>query len=517
MTTDTNAHHLEEIDLMAVVRGIFRQRGLIFSITLIFTLSVLILQFSSFVFLSTQQAVKYPIVIEFTSPTNSSYPNGTSFSAEDIINPAYVKSALEKMQLDNGNIRLKTILAKLSINNTNTLLKATEQELLNHLDVEPKFRDRAKDILNETKTALDDLYNIAKAYWTLELNLSGSGISDIQAKELLETIVIEWANDANVKGLVNPDIAFSRQPYVMNNDVSVIENYDNLNTYTKQLQKAVQQLSSIKGSEAINVNNMSLTDIKQKLRNINDNEIQVMRSYAYAISPILMKKDPATEVLVVSKQRVKKLDKARIEKMIDVYDKILASLNTNTVSYAQEANQEASQLPVTTNTSTQLDSSMLGELLNLGSQVSISELRKSIIDRRLQASEALFQLEQEIAIIDSNSMKEATLTVARQKIIEQLPNTCRLTAKKVNHLHSIFLTMVDEFSRIQLNKRANLYSALGRPAIIDKSGSLVQKTKLRLAAATLMGLMLGLLVALMRQTSWSKIRDQKSTENTFSE
>ncbi|MDP8163039.1 Wzz/FepE/Etk N-terminal domain-containing protein [Pasteurella skyensis] len=481
---DTNSPIIDdEIDLLAIIKNLFRQRGLIIAFTLAFLLLGGAFQFSKLAFYA-PKAVSYPIAVEFIASGDKNYPNGTSFSPEDIISPENIKSSLESAHID---INIKSFFDAISVDATNALIKGTEASLLQSLAQKKIPQEQVKEV----KEALKLLKYNTQTYITLTLDLSKMQLADERAKELLKVIVNTWAENAIKKGLINPNISYPKESFVYDKEAAIIDNYDKLLSYSKDLSAAFKGLSGLQGSHSISIGDQNLNDLSRKVNDIINNDINVMRSYAYSVSPELIKHNKFLEIQIFSQLRVKELDRAEIQKKIEAYDFVLTKLNSNT-GVSTHSQQPLKQRAIEAN----LDQNVLNDLLDLGSKVSSSDLKKEIINKRIAASEKLFSLEKEIDMISGNVNNVDMEN--QQKVVNLLPSIFAQTAEKINKSQQVFMLLLEKYNTLFLNKGSSLYSSVASPYVVNSLSFPLKRSLLVLLAATFMGLFIGIAIALMR-------------------
>ncbi len=475
----------DEIDLIAIFKSLFKQRGLIIAFALAFLLLGAAFQLSKLAFYAPKM-VSYPVAIDFISAGDDNYPNGTRFSPEDIISPENIRGALEASNLD---LKFKEMANAVSVNATNSLIASTQQSLLSQLS----NKKIPSEQVDAVKAALALLKKEAKTYVTVSLDLSKVKLSDKEVKKFLKMVVATWAENALKKGLINPNIAYPQETFHADKNAVIIDNYDKLLNYSRDLQTALIHLSQLKGSDTIAVDGQNINDLIRNISDIIDNDIYVMRSYAYSVSSALVEVNPLLEVQIASQLRVKDLEKIEIEKQIKVYDFILERLTNS--SEADNTNSQVST--VRQSVEAKVDQGFLNELLRLGSQLSSSELKSEIINKRIVAAERLFKLEKEIATI-KGSNGDADSSNNQQKIIASMPTLFETTVVKVNRLQKVFISLLEKYKYLTLNKHHSLYSTVSEPDVSNSFGFPLKKSLIILFAATLMGLFIGMALALLR-------------------
>ncbi|PIE74340.1 MAG: hypothetical protein CSA19_00245 [Deltaproteobacteria bacterium] len=496
---ENNLQQNDEIDLSALFKNLLRQRGLIVGFALLFTLLGGAFQFSKLAFY-VPKTLNYPIAVEFSSAVKGFYPNGSTFSFRDILEPENVKDALAETKI---KLDLKSLLNSLSVQHSNKLFSDTEELLLAQLGQ----KKLPKDQVEATQKALEALRESAKMYATLSLDFSKVKLSNHDAEKLLHSIVSHWADNALRKGLIKPNISYPEQTFTYDEKAIVIDSYDELVAYTRNLQEAVQSLSELPASDTVVFEGQSLNDVSRKLNDVFVNDVKVMQSYVYSISSILVKENELLGIRIFSQHRVKKFAKEELEKTIKSYDDVLAKLD-----YSSEKNISTQLSLQGEKSQTNMDSSVLTELLSLGSKVSSSDLRKDIVNKRIEAAKKLFLIEKEIEMIEGGVDTETT--VNHDKVVASIPKMLKETVDEVNELQKVFAGLVSEYEKISLNKSSALYSPISDAYVGNPLELPIKKTLIVLVAATLLGLCLGGVVALMR-VAFSSSGSERKAKSDF--
>lgn len=221
-----------------------------------------------------------------------------------------------------------------------------------------------------------------------------------------------------------------------------------------------------------------------------------------------MKDDPLLAIQMMTKKQVKKIQRDEMSKRIRVYDRLLESLNS------QKLQQQQTKVDgITVNSGggsgAQLESGMLDELMALGTKVSLVEFRKEIMDKRISASEKLFAIEQEIAVIEGVILTEQELSNNEQETFAKAtPALLESTVKKINSNQQLLSRFIKDFSVRRLGVGEDLYSAIDVPYVSNKFGFQLKKTLMILAIAGLMGFAIGCVLALFR-TALLNRKEQK--------
>lgn len=154
----------------------------------------------------------------------------------------------------------------------------------------------------------------------------------------------------------------------------------------------------------------------------------------------------------------------------------------------------------TNNLSPSLDQGFLNQMLKLGGQLGDLEMRKTILHKRLDTVEELSRLRQEYQIIsgsfknpDAADSKNTSATL-KAYVEQQLPTA----GTRINQLQSDVLQMVEVASNRYLGVQADLYDIVASPQIHRSGGVISPRLGIQLALAAILGLMLGIMIALIR-------------------
>ncbi len=485
----------DEIDLLALFKKLFKQRGLIVAFALAFFLFSGAFQLSKLAF-KAPKSITYPIAIDFISKDNFNYPNGMGFSPEDIIAPENISVAMRTLNISAD--KKSSLSEAISVQANHAFIKDAESILQARLS-EKKI---SSDQVEEVKKALATLKLQAKSYVALQLDLSKIKLSTDQAGKLLKAIVSSWAKKAVERGLITPDFSYPSEPFKYDKQAVILDNYDKLADYGYDLKEAFSAFKEFSGSHTVSVNGQNLNDLNRQISGILNNDIYVMRTYGYSASKILVETNPLLEVQMFSQLRVKNLDRQEMEKRIKTYDHMLIQLTYG--SEKENLRTAGANISLESqSTSTKVDQGVLEQLLSLGSQLSSSDLRKEIVNKRLETAEKLFKMEKNIATIQgSNKGSEDNAYVAslagQREILALMPKIFDDTVIKVNKIQKTFLALVKEYEMLSLNNQNTLYSAMGTPEVDNSLGFSLKKVIIILLAATLMGAFLGMGIALLR-------------------
>ncbi|WP_420590296.1 hypothetical protein [Bacterioplanoides sp.] len=468
----------DEISLTDLFRNLWRQRGLVFAFIILAVAAVITLQFFKGS-LSAITKVEYPITLNFDGEVG--YPNGSAFSPNDLISTSVLERVIPSLELDVSASRLG---AALSAGYSNSLLSSAELSLGNILQdnkVPADVKISAEDALAELKTE-------SQRFLTLHLSLERSGISAVQAEDVVSRIVDVWAKASVEQGLLSLDISRPINPFVVAQSGNLIDTYDSAANYLKSLSGAVEGLTKEPGAQSLVVAGKSLSDLQREISALEGTDVGPLREFAYSNSSSLASVDPAIQVRLFARQRLLKLEQERLTKLIASYDSALSQLASIKGSDGGAGRVNSGQGNL------QLEQSVFDSLLQMGTKLGAVENRNKLFDRRTKAVEDLLALEKEMAIL----MGVAGSAYGDLNPTEILKSALPSIEQRLNSIQQDVDAFFNAYRDISLQSGAQLYSAQAAPQV--RGGFVVSVKKMMKYAvlAAVLGLMLGIMVALIR-------------------
>ncbi len=471
----------DEIDLIDLIKNIWRQRGLVIGMMILTTVTVLGFHFSKASF-STASSIDYPISLSFLSEDKSKYPNGIAFSPRDLITSSVLQKAVTTSGLD---VPLGVLEQSIRVEISNSILKASEIKLAGIL-ANAKTPDEVR-VAGEQ--ILKDLHESGRGYVTVSLDLSALPINSQQASSFLQVLVDEWAKLSIERGLMDADITRPLVPFKISKGSNLIDNYDQASNYLNSLSLAVLQLSDLSGTSSLVVNNMSIEDVQRRLTALGDRDIGPLREFAYSNSAALAKADSAIQVRLFARQRLLDLEHARLTKLINSYDLALEQLGSD--KNQQGSNRSDQNLQ---GNAGQFDQSFLDSLLQLGTKLGAVDTRKQLFDRRITAVEELLSLEKEISILLGTSSDKA-MKISPEVILKgALINI----EKDLNEIQQNVGQFVEAIRELTIESHAQVYVANSAPQVRGGFMQLAPRFTLFVVLGGILGLFLGIFVALIR-------------------
>lgn len=468
----------DEISFIDLFRNLWRQRGLVVAFVLFAVAVIGVVQFLKGS-LSAPAIAEYPIALTFDGELG--YPNGSAFSPNDLISTSVLERVISSLELDTTASRLD---AALTAGYSNSLLSSAELSLGNIL----QDNKIPSDIKNSTAEALAELKSESQRFLTLSLSLERSGVSAVQAGDVVSRIVDEWAKVSVEQGLLSLDISRPINPFVVAESGNLIDIYDSAANYLKSLSGAVDGLTKEPGAQSLVVAGKSLSDLQREISALEGTDVGPLREFAYSNSSSLASVDPAIQVRLFARQRLLKLEQERLTKLIASYDSALSQLASIKGSDGGAGRVNSGQGNL------QLEQSVFDSLLQMGTKLGAVENRNKLFDRRTKAVEDLLALEKEMAIL----MGVAGSAYGDLNPTEILKSALPSIEQRLNSIQQDVDAFFNAYRDISLQSGAQLYSAQAAPQV--RGGFVVSVKKMMKYAvlAAVLGLMLGIMVALIR-------------------
>lgn len=488
-TTRTPAAEIttnDEIDLVELMRTIWRQRGLVVGCALLTLLAVLVFHLGKASF-STPERVDYSISLSFLSDEGH-YPNGSPFSPRDLVASRVLDAVANKHSELSAADLAKAVRADYS----NLLLDKSEARLGGYL----ADAKAPEDVRIAARTVLEDLRAQTRSAVTLKLDRSQVKLSAAQAQALLIDWVDVWAEQAISRGLMNVDISRPFAAFVLDGNDNLIDAFEGAAKYTDSLSGSIKQLEEMPGSQSLVVAGNTLSDIKRELDVLRTTDIDPLRSFAYSESAMLASTSPAVSIRLSARKRLLELEQTRLVSLIKSYDSSLTQLSQaeRLDSPVRQTNETASPA-----IGSQMDQSFLGSLLELGSKLSNVEFREELFKKRTQAVEALLELEKEISVLTGSLERYQDVDA-----IGMLTYGLESIVPKINALQKQLGDFIEAYRQQSLQSVARVYAADSSPQIIGGGLVLAKKAGLTVALGLVLGLMLGVMAALVRAAMVNK-------------
>jgi hypothetical protein len=479
---NSNDVNRDEIDLIDLIKNIWSQRGLVLGFMLMAVLAVLSFHLSKASF-ATPSRIDYPISISFINDSKLNYPNGIAFSPRDLITSNVLQNAIKISGLE---IMLDSLQQSVAVESSNSILAKSEDKLSGLL----ANAKTPEEIRLAAESSLQYLKQAGRGYITVSLDLQELGINSQQGSSLLQILVGEWAKLSLERGLMNVDIARPFVPFTIDENSNLIDNYDQASNYLNSLNLAVSQLSELGGTSSLVVSRMSIEDVQRRLNALGDRDIGPLREFAYSNSASLAEADSAIQVRLFARQRLLDLEHARLTKLISSYDLALEQLGSDNKQQQYSGRSGDSRQ----GNSAQFDQSFLDSLLQLGTKLGAVDTRKQLFERRIKAVEELLSLEKEISILLGTS-SDKVMKINPDVILKGALITIE---KDLNEIQQNIGQFVDAIRELTLESHTQVYIANSAPQVRGGYMQLAPRFALFVVLGGVLGLFLGIFVALIR-------------------
>lgn len=488
---DSSSIQEYDLDLKKILTLLWKQRLLIISVSLASTLAIGILNVSK-MSLPKSQLIETSINFNFPGVERGKYPNDSPFNQREIIANDILKKTVEKLDLDLNITKLR---ANLSLTAGTSLTQKIHEKINKILaSAEAKKRSTPESLINAAQEALIEVQSLSNKTATLSLNINKLGISENQGEILIQNILEIWSNKTeNQYGITKHDITFPNQEFKWKKHLGTHINVDALIQKVTQIQTSLIQMEKIPGIQSMVADGVSLSDLQAETALLKNSIINPLRSFIYENYWNFSEKTKTSEIQIQG--RLKNLEtQIKIKKeLIDNYEK---SISQTPYPIGQDQSQNNNKYP---QNYTNLDSSVLGQMLELGGKLENSEFRKIIQKKRIIEIEKLALLEEELillsAITPNQNIQNDDLSKETQDYVNQ---EFAKTIDSINILQNKTKALLDLASRRMLGVENNLFSYIIPPKLVITGGSLSPQIKTQILLSVILGLMLGILVALIR-------------------
>lgn len=469
----------DEIDLMDLMQSLWNQRGLIVGITMACILGIGSIQLALYS-VPTSQTVNLSVLFPFKGAEDGTYPDGSPFLLKDLTTNQNLLRAIDTAGLDISADELKQALTAAPGNELTTTLEGALQTLRSDSKTGPE----RLAMLDQT---LAELTANANKTAELKLNTHQINLSTAQAERLLLAVLDSWAEVAGRDyGVSAAKIALPLQPFSWERDTDIAENIDALSRRLANLEQGIRSMRALPGIETTNDGANSIIDLSTRAELLRNAKIAPLRSFIYEYYALLA--EDSVSIRIQRDGRIRTLELALDEK-----NRLLASYDQAFAALVQESPVMSASGDASLTNGPGVDGSFLGEMLKLGEQLGDQALKQTLHTKRISLLEDISTLREELALIQTNRALSFSKTEVNAYIDEQFPRAIA----GINALRLDTLDLVAIISQRTLNESQALYQQLGQIEI-NEGRTFNSKLALQLALATVLGMMLGCLAALIR-------------------
>lgn len=488
---DNHQAYDDEIDLKDIIIPLWKAKCRILLFGLITATFVLIYLLSG-VALDKSRYVSLQVLFNFQGVETGRYPSGETFSPQELLSSAVLSEVYSN--LDSPDFSYDTLVSALHlIPNFNG---AKELEL-----VVSALVSKDKGLTNsEYRAALsgftEQLNSQSKKniILTMDMNLFNGNLK--KSSDVLFSIPRIWAEHAiEDRGVLN----ISSPPVTVLNhrlkedglliQVNVLsDTYDLLSTRVNSLFDTVQTQSI-----SDPVSGMSITDLRYKLNVEHKYRISILKE-------LVVKNGVGVQDVIWFKgfrdARLDKLkrDKSSLDRMVNVYEQALTEFNRQASSSKGGDELSNGNNSGTSVYAPQFDEDVINQLLALGSKISDSEYRKTLLQEKINISKQLQKLITEIDFYSYASRSSEAPNIP----VKEISNLIEQSFKELQEIHAVLVGIVNVANLSYLNNKGELFDFVG--TIEEKeSSNLSPKVMLQVALAFILGCMIGVVVVFTRR------------------
>ena len=489
--SDNSNYAVDEIDLIALLSKLWSRKLFILLMTVVFAGVVVMFHLSQRAF-STASGYELPIMLTFPGVEKGEYPNGDRFIIQDITSSdvlGLVANTIPEFRGHTSSVSIQpgtglTALVEKQISDKLLDKKLSEEQVLALTTELEKVKGAARQYATITykedprKTPLDAstvetlLLESPKAWSDRAIFEKGVLVKDSQTTSASFSLTHKGTTD-----VVRQVFRFQEYLAALDSSFEKIESY------------GIANMNAISTSQ--NLNLVDLQVIMGSLKSEFNDLVSMVPSVVNSTSS--SSSSSSSSSIGQSALQFKKVnlehDIERLETLIAMYDRSLASLNNNDGKQVNSGVSNLSNTAANNAYNTAITDQMFNSLLSLGETVSAAELRATIFSKQVETAEKLADKEMELSRLNYNS-NELNISI--------------------DDLSAIFLSQVNEANSIQLqlNEIAESVSAqmLGTAKVLwEPLGPVKEiraKTELKtmilhLVLGSVLGAMLGFFIALV--------------------
>lgn len=484
--------NIQEIDLRDVILPMWNARVRIVVTGILFAALTYVYQIGGLV-VDRSQIASVQIHFNFKGASESTYPNGTRFSPQELLAGSVLSEIYHKLEDKSFTYKefVDSITLKPNFDGSEDL-----EQIVNTLVSKDKSLT-TKDFGLAVAEYTSILSRYAKTNVTLILDLEKINVDLDRADYILGQIPYVWANQAlkdrgvlesslpPISNLENPDISgdFLIQVNILSDTYSVIN---------EQVVRMLSNSTSRTISDPLT--GQTLTDLRHRL--------SVEYKYRISIlSELVVNEGIGFEddnwQKVFREARLSKLErhKVGIEQLITVYENSLSEYSQQQGTKPQSDSGSKSQNSEMSFYGTQYSDDIIDKLLQLGSQMSDPAYRKQLMEEKIALSKELRDTEAQIEFYKLQDQREDNSYSAIRDEVEAALNE---SYKALSAINNSLLNISETTNRALLDERGQLYDLVGI-AESNNISSASKGIKIRIFAGFTVGMIFAITLVLFRR------------------
>ena len=446
-----------EISTTDLLLKLWQRRGLIVVLPIVFLL--LAVTFLFFTAVKTQSPTVF--FVQLHGIDNTAYPNGTSFSPQDLLIPEVLTRAASQLNLSMGDDLRKSIQVEYGVPTTVGVQRKYQEKLANK-----KLSAVEIGVINDAYLA--ELQETTKGGLRITIDHSSLGLSPDQGAVLANALPRAWTDvfTQNYRVIVDTTL-----------DKVSVPNKDNALSTTSDVLSARSSLSRmIAGVAALNADNRLKAIVSDGGLNSSDLQVELESFGELYFTTIF-------SGLFANPDTVAKAFQVESEFKIKEITLEIEELNRSLIDLKNFGTQTSpNQMTNNTSDAVQFGDSSLKQVVELANQASLSDFVQQILTSRRELTNERSVLQTEINRTQSNvlaNLDTAFLTDA---------------SLKFSILKNEYISLLHNARDIRRKSYGDFYVPLGSPNVI---GSLLPpKSKLVLALSVMLGGMLAIMISL---------------------
>ncbi len=370
----------DEIDLSALFNNLWKKRLVVLLSALLFGLMGAAYFFTAWFNQPTINTASLEVRFNFPEIQNGTYPNGQTFSLNDLLAPPILSLVYKQHQLQKYSISQSDFTKAIQITPY-----ASNREF-----IEKKFKDAlaSKDLsaaeideINENYTKALAAANLRFAKITLTFDSKLAIPQDIMLK-ILASLPPTWASESiesyGVLDIASANIGPLDKGLLNNYEYMVAAQY--LEDYLAYVEKSALNLQKDEVGRLIidPDTQLNIDDVIEEINNLREFNVSVLQR-SFAVAPVVRDKEEAVFYLqnqiIVNEETLQQLN--RQAAVVDQAYKQLLGVNQPTPSLSSSSNSERLGYP------TQYGDEFLTRLMSIGDELSESKFKQSLLDREV--------------------------------------------------------------------------------------------------------------------------------------
>ena len=489
MTTSVQSEYADEIELKTLILPIWKAKFWIAAFGVVFALLVLVYQLGGVAFNKAQTA-SMQIHFDFKGADKGLYPNGTSFSPQELLSGAVLSELYGSLNTDKFSYSelVSSITLKSNFDGAEQL-ETVVQDLIAK-DKGLTTQDFGEAISGYTNT----LVNQSKTNITLILDLSLVSGNLKKATDILAQIPSIWATQAlQDRGVLVTSIPpISGLETRMMSDALLVQ-VNVLSDTHSLLDKHIGALLAKSSNRTISdpSTGQTLSDLSHKLDMEDKYRISILKELVVKHG-IGVKDDDWYEGF--REARLGKLERERssLERLVIVYEEAIDQFNQqqNQTINGNSSSQGNAQTSVY---APQYGEDVINTLLQLGSKMADPTYRKELLEEKISLSTRLQKVITEIEFYKADK-DTASKNLGKQQV-EQLINE---SYDSLDTINKALISITSVANSSHLDNRGELYDLVG--VVTERSNSNVTRNvQLKVILGFILGCMFATAMVLGRR------------------